>query len=68
LRAPEDGIAHARHALDPVEDVDGDVVGQKQRIVAVLRRIEGDGSEQRGRLLLDRDALASLMFTSLRIF
>jgi hypothetical protein len=58
LRAPEDGIAYARHAFDPVEDIDGDVVGEKQRIVAVLWRVEGNGAEQRGRLLLHRDALA----------
>ena len=58
LRPPQGGVADAGRALDLVEQVDGDVVGEKQRIVGVLRRIEGDHAEQRRGLLLDRHALA----------
>src|SRR4029077_11933023 len=58
LGAPEYGVAYTRHALDPVEDIDGDVVGQKQRVVAAIRRVEDNGAEERGRLLFYADALA----------
>ena len=58
LRAPQRRIADSGRALDPVEQVDGDVVGEEQRIVGVLGRVDGDHAEQRRRLLLDRNALA----------
>ena len=58
LRAPQCRIADAGRALDLVEQVDGDVVRDEQRIVGVLGRIDGDDAEQGRRLLLDGDALA----------
>jgi hypothetical protein len=57
LRPPQRRVADARRALDLVEQVDGHVVREEQRIVAVLRRIHRDDAEQCRRFLLHRDAL-----------
>ena len=58
LRTPQRGVADAGRALDLVEQVDGDVVGDEQRVVGLLRRVDRDHAEQRRGLLLDGDALA----------
>jgi hypothetical protein len=59
LRAPQRRISHPWRALDLVEEIDRDVIRDEQRIVRVLGGIDGDHREQRGRFLLDRDALAA---------
>ena len=58
LRAPYGRVADAGRAFDPIEQVDGDVIGEEQRIVGVLGRIDRDDAEQRRGFLLHRDALA----------
>ncbi len=58
LRAPDRGIADAGRALDLIEQIDGDVIGEEQRIVGVLGRIDRDDAEQRRGFLFYRDALA----------
>jgi hypothetical protein len=51
-------IADTRRALDLIEDVDGDVVGDEQRIVGALGRIDGNDAEHGRGFLLDADTLA----------
>ena len=58
LRAPKVRVTDAWRALDLIEQVDGDEVGNKQRVMCALGRIDCDDPEQARRLLLDRDALA----------
>jgi hypothetical protein len=57
LWTPQCRIADAGRAPELIEKIDRHVVGQKQRIVRVLRRIDGNDPEQCRRLLLDRDPL-----------
>ena len=49
--AEDQDLADARNAVERVVDVDRGVVGQKERVVGVLRRIEGDQHQREpGRL------------------
>ncbi len=50
-------IADARHAREFILQMDRRVIGEIERIVARVGRIERDEEEDRGRFLLDRDAL-----------
>ena len=59
LRTPERCISDAGRALDPVEQIDRDVVRDEQRIVRMLGRVDGNDAEQGRRFLLDGHALAS---------
>ena len=58
LRAPNGRVADAGRAFDLIEQIDGHVIGEEQRIVRVLGRIDRDDAEQRRGFLFDRDALA----------
>src|SRR3984893_937882 len=58
LRAPQGGIAHAWRALDRIEQVDRNVVGDEQRIMRMVRGVDCYDAKQGRRLLLHRDALA----------
>ncbi len=66
LRPPQRRVADAGGALDLIEQIDRDVIGEEQRIVGVLRRIDRDDAEQRRRFLLDRHALALHLRRELR--
>ncbi len=58
IQRPEQGcLPDAADPRQRVDDVDRRVVVEKQRIVRVLRRIEGDDLQQRGRLLADQEPL-----------
>ena len=65
-RTEQVGVADAGHALDVVEDVDGGVVAQEQRVVAAVRRVDRQHLQDRRRLLLDGDALAADLLGQLR--
>ena len=65
-RAEQEGIADAAHPLDIVEDVDGRVIRQEQRVVKLFGRIDGDDAQQRRGLLLDAQAAALDLVGKLR--
>ena len=56
LRA-QSRFADARQAADLVHQVDLRVVGQEQRVVAIVAGHQADGHQERGRDLLHGDAL-----------
>ena len=58
LRTPERCISDAGRALDPIEQIDRDVVRDEQRVVRMLGRVDGDDAKQGRRFLLDGHALA----------
>ena len=55
--AEQGGLADARHARQLVEHVDGGVVGDEQRVLAVVLAVERDELQERRGFLLDRQAL-----------
>ena len=57
LRPPQGRVADAGRALDAVEQIDRDVVRDEERVLDALGRVDRQHAEQRGGLLLDRDAL-----------
>ena len=57
LRSPQRRVPDAGRALDLVEQIDGDVVGNIQRVMGMLGRVDRDHTKQRRRLLFDGDAL-----------
>ncbi len=58
LVGAEPRFADAFQTADLVHQIDLRVVGEEQRIVAVVRGIQADGHQERARDLLHRDALA----------
>ena len=65
-RAEQVGVADAGHPLDVVEDVDGGVVAQEQRVVATVGRVDRQHLKDRRRLLLDGHALPADLLGQLR--
>ena len=57
LRPPQGRVADAGRALDAVEQIDRHVVRDEERVLHGFGRVDRQHAQQRGGLLLDRDAL-----------
>jgi hypothetical protein len=66
-RAQQRGVAHARHALERVDDVDRRVVAKIERVERFVRRIELDDLQQAGGFLLHGEPLPGHFFRQQRL-